>query len=69
MDKIRQHLNNKTKKVLFLVLFFILIFSLARIFFDIRRGPPRELFDKSFAGQVVEKSEANISVRDRFGNT
>lgn len=68
MDKIRHHLNSKTKKVLLWVLFFVLVFSIGRIFFDIRRGPPRELFDKSFAGVVVDAGETNFTVRDRFGN-
>ena len=68
MDKIRHHLNSKTKKVLLWVLFFVLVFSIGRIIFDIRLGPPRELFDKSFAGVVVDAGETNFTVRDRFGN-
>ena len=68
MYRIKHHLSSKTKRVLLSVLFFVLVFSIGRILFDIRFGPPRELFDKSFAGVVVDAGETNFTVRDRFGN-
>ncbi len=63
-----KHLSHRTKTVLLAILLVLLLLSITRIIFDIRRGPPRDLFDKSFAGVVTQVQDNQFSVRDRFGN-
>ena len=67
MNKIFSHVGKKTKIVFLSALTVIVAISLMRIAFDIRRGPPKEWMNKTFAGKIISKEGNVLTLRDAKG--